>query len=141
MSSSLRYFKQPETLRYDPAIRDYVLLSNGSTDTMHYVDQRVALSLSIISGTLSGDSTLGTELNKIKRFNTIDAIADAKRAVSVALQDIINDGEITLKDIIVKFPVRGRMTVEIKYVNEILSRSLQPKIESVTIGGSLRWQN
>lgn len=141
MSSSIRYFKQPETLRYDPAIRDYVLLSNGSTDTMHYVDQRVALCLNIIQGTLSGDSSLGNNLNRIKRFNTIDTVADAKRAVSTALQGIINDGEITMKDIIVKFPLRGRMTVEVKYVNEILSKSLQPKIESVTIGGSLGWQN
>ncbi len=136
MPSAIRYFKSRHTVRYDPSIRDYVVLSNGDTDAMHYVDQRVALCLNILQGTLSGDSRLGNALRSIKRLNSADAVADAKRAIVNSLEDCVNDGEITILDIVVRFPSKGRMDIFVTYRNEVLSKSLQPKSASFTIGGN-----
>lgn len=136
MSASSRYFREPHILRYDPQIRDYVVLSDGETDSMHYVDQRVALLLNINQGTLSGDSTLGNELRKIKRAGGAVSTADAKRAIMSALEPAINDNEITVLDIVVKYPTHGRMDIYVIYRNEILSKSLQPRTVPITIGGN-----
>lgn len=136
MKSSLRYFKNAVVIAYDPSIRDFSLDANGDAEPMHYVDQRVALTLNILQGTLSGDSTLGALLKDIKRFGTQTTKADAKRAIMSALQDIINDGEIEVVDINVLFPSGGRMDIFVIYKNLILSNQLQRKTASVTIGGN-----
>jgi hypothetical protein len=103
---------------------------------MHYVDQRVALLLNIVQGTLSGDNVLGNLLRTIPRLRTANATADAKRAVMSALEPSINDGEITVTDIVVRYPNSGRMDIFVTYRNEVLSKSLQPRTTSITIGGN-----
>lgn len=107
----------PQALYFDLATADFPIDANGFYKSVHPVDQRVALSLGVLEGTLASVPELGQRLRRITRISPTRAKRAVEDVIDLALDDLIEAGDIRLERVEVDTSIRGRTLVAVNYVN------------------------
>jgi hypothetical protein len=110
-------------IMYDSASRGWQLDQGGQYEVVHFVDQKVALALSIGEGDLAPVSDFGNRFRRLSRLPRARLAAAADDAVRVALAQLLRDREIALLSVQVDTAVRGRLVVIVTYKNLLLPGS------------------
>lgn len=95
--------------------------ANGEIRSMHWVDQAVALALGVTQGTHHSDSKLGNRLRLIPRNSADKLQTAAEDEVNRCLSDLVDRGDIVVLKIDTNAQVRGRLIVEVSYINRRLT--------------------
>ena len=132
---SARSFRRTSTPKYDPSIRDYPLVQ-GLTVDVHPVDQRVALLMFTLKGKIAGDPETGLEVVGRSGAGTEASKALWQRRVLRALEPAVIDRDISVEGVVVVFPKRGEVAIELAYRNLRLPEAEQAKRVPFTFGGS-----
>jgi hypothetical protein len=118
-----RVVRAPDALRLDGPTKDYLLDDNGFYQSVHPVDQRVALALLVSRGAIAAAPELGNQLRTIRRVSKNVAIALAKSFVRDALNDLVTDKSIEINDVQIDADVPGRLFVQVMYTNVELDKA------------------
>jgi hypothetical protein len=111
-------YQGPRAVFIDTATRDAVLLSDGTFQAVHPVDQAVLIALTINLGTLGSVPTEGQGFTAIA-YSTADITARVSDAVRVALKTITDRGDATVLGIRVQRIPFGWVS-EVTYRNNVL---------------------
>ena len=123
---------QRQAVLYDPATRGAVRdPATGMLRTVHWVDQAVALALTVNAGSLSANTTLGNRLRAIPRSAGPRVRAEVEDAVREALSALLDRKDIGVTSVGVASPVRGQITVVVSYVNLRLTPNVPRDIKFV----------
>jgi hypothetical protein len=88
-------------LRIDPATGGPILLTDGSYQTDHWVDQAVILSLSLTAGTVVSVPTQGNTLSTV-RYAGASAPAATTISLRASLAQLVTRGDIALDAVTVE---------------------------------------
>lgn len=106
---------------FDPATRDYPLSPGGQLQSVHPVDQAVALALSVEHGAIASDPGFGHKLRKLPRGDRASVKNAAADVVAQALKTLTDRGDVTVLGVEVELPRRGVVVVDVRYRNNRLS--------------------
>jgi hypothetical protein len=132
---SARSFRRTSTPKYDPSIRDYPI-EQGLTVDVHPVDQRVTLLMCTLKGKIAGDPETGLEVGGRSGAGTEASKALWQRRVLAALEPAVVDRDISVEGIVVTFPKRGEVAIDLSYRNLRLPEAQQARRAPFTFGGS-----
>ena len=106
-----------ETALFDVGLKDYPLDASGRVQTIHPIDQRVALIMTVQLGSFTPGGKAGNGLRSIKRLNpeTITSIVTDK--INLALAPLIGSGDIVVTAIDCTSNSLGQMYVALSYTN------------------------
>lgn len=109
---------------FDPSTKDFPLDADGFYVAIDPVDQRVALALTTVEGSMSGSTDVGSRLRRIKYLDPLHIKALVTDAVKVALADEINAKNIALVSVEVDLPNASALLVRVTYQNLRLVKSV-----------------
>jgi phage gp46-like protein len=112
--------RAPGVPLFDGALRDFPNADNGDLERVHWVDQKVALKLTIKRGAVSSSPALGSLLATLKRGAPAQLQNRAEDAVRNCLAQMIADGEVELLNVVATSPARGKLLVVVEYRNLLL---------------------
>lgn len=111
----------PSALFFNPAIRDFVMDAQGRYVTVHPIDQEVVFALWLRFGSIGSAPESGSKLKDLKRQGGPTFIEQVRDICRQALGDMIARNDITVDDITVTIPTRGRTLIQVSYFNNELS--------------------
>ncbi len=106
-------------IKFDPSTRRFVMRSDGQLETIHPVDQMMAIALGLPAGTLSSTPTIGHTLLDQKTSGDPSFEADAADRIRRAVAHITRRGLVRIVSItthVVDDP-RGRNEHVVEYEN------------------------
>lgn len=103
---------------------------------VHPVDQRVTLLMCTLKGKIAGDPETGLEVGGRSGAGTEASKALWQRRVLAALDPAIVDRGISVEGIVVTFPKRGEVAIDLSYRNLRLPEAQQARRAPFTFGGS-----
>jgi hypothetical protein len=116
-----RVVRAPDALKLDGPTKDYLLDDDGFYQSVHPVDQQVALAMIVSRGAIAAVPELGNQLRTIRRVSKNVAIALAKSFVREALDGLVASKSIKINDVQIDADVPGRLFVQVMYTNLELS--------------------
>lgn len=114
---SPRQVTPPVALRHTRDGRDFELDANGFYREIHPVDQKVALALVIVEGSLSSVPEMGNRLRTINRVSQAKGRTLAEQYVRLALSDLLKNGDVSIVKVEVDNAIKGRLVVAVTYKN------------------------
>lgn len=121
--------RQITAVLYDPEIRGYPIIADGSIAQVHPIDQEVSIRLTVGKGYIAGLPDVGRDLDRLKRVTSSNAQQVVEDDVNAALADLIANGSVRVVSVSVEYQ-SGRLFHEVRYVNLVASDS--QRVRSVT---------
>lgn len=133
-----RNVSPPAAILYDGATRDFPLDAAGLYVEEHPTDQKAALALIVLAGSLSGSPNIGSKLREKRYLNVLTIRTEILYVVKVALADLLKAKEIALIRVDVELVTSSRLLVRVVYENLLLnaasSTAERTRTKGVTIG-------
>jgi hypothetical protein len=107
----------PVALKWDAATRDFLKDDKGRFLSIHPVDQRVALALTLEEGTLSAAPDMGTRLRRARYAGGAALQREIEDIVNIALKELLDAKDIQLLSVRASTPQRGTIVTDVEYVN------------------------
>ena len=115
-STDQRIAATPAALEFDGQTKDFSLDANGRFVSKHPIDSKVFHRLRIIAGTMRSAPATGQGISgKWIRNETIESFV--RDQVTLTLADMVDAGDIAVRNITVDTAVRGRVLFQVDYVN------------------------
>lgn len=110
---------------YDPTTRAIPYDADGRAQQVHWVDQTVAVLLSVAQGSIAAAPDVGTDRAQLKRATTANVQTVVDDVVRQALGKLLAQAAITILRIEVAMsPARGLLAYDVTYRNNLLADSL-----------------
>ena len=103
--------------KVDGSTRDYVRDSEGRHVGQHPIDAKVWHRLRILSGSIRSAPGTGQGVGNLKWIDPLTIDAYVRDQVTLALQDMVDAGDIAVRTITTDTVVRGRVMFQVDYVN------------------------
>jgi hypothetical protein len=110
----------PPALAFDGTTRDFQLDSAGRFIAEHPVDAKVFAALRTVAGSIRSAPTVGQTINSIAYIDQQRIRSQVEDRVRAALAPMTNAGEIRIENIEIDTSIRGRIALQVDYVNLIL---------------------
>ena len=104
---------------YDPLMRAIPLDSDGRAVTVHWVDQDVALYLSVPLGSLGPLPLIGTDIEQLKTATVDNVDVVVSNVVELALAPLIKQRAVEIVDIATRFRP-GSLAYQVHYHNLLI---------------------
>lgn len=123
--STQRAVTPQDSVQYDPSVRDFAGTTGGYWASVHWVDQAVALALTIERGKLKSVPTQGVRYREIKRLgdDTASQVEDMTREALALL--LGSPPKITIISIETQI-TRGILKIAVTYENLLLRKAQTP---------------
>jgi hypothetical protein len=102
--------------KVDGLTRDYVRDSSGRFVGVHPIDAKVFHRLRILGGSVRSAPSTGQRI-KTAWINNTTIVAFVKDQVALTLQDMVDAGDIAIRNVTVDTRVRGRVMFQVDYTN------------------------
>jgi hypothetical protein len=113
----------PDALNFDGATRNFAIDSDGQYESAHPVDGKVFLICRTVLGSIRSAPELGQTISGNDYIEPRTAQTMVNDRFRVALQAVVNAGEIRILKIEVDTSVHGRLVTALHYVNLVTQRA------------------
>lgn len=107
----------PHGLFFDPALMDFPIDADGHYESVHPVDAKVELALSLAFGSSPSAPAVGSTLRDIRIGSRAQMSADARQIVDTALALLIAAGDVRVASVVAYAANGWRARVEVTYQN------------------------
>lgn len=129
--SAPRSHVPPRALRLDGSTRDYALdTTTGLYIDGDPIDQRVALALLVVRGSIVSAVNVGSTLRSIRNLGTPDTARLVEDAVRRALADLTLAGDVVVTSVVQESTRAGQLRVAVSYTKP---RDAAPATTTATI--------
>ena len=111
---------------YDPAVRAW-LIANGALAEMHWVDQSMALCLTISKGAIRSLPDLGIDRARLRKVTRAKAQAAVEAVVGEAIAHLTSKELVTVLGIDVEY-APGELGFRVRYQNNLLPPGTPPSV-------------
>ena len=126
----------PRAIQFLAQQRGFPIDDAGRYIDVHPVDQRVAMKLTFVAGSLGSNQEIGHKLRSIPYTTAATVPAEVRDAVALALADELAAGEIKILEIVTEAVSLARIAVVVSYVNLVTRQQMRAE---ASVGG-WRWR-
>ena len=112
----------PVALWWDAGTRDYLRDDNGFFKSLHPVDQKMGLALTLQEGTIASDPTLGAKFRQIRFASGPSLGNQVNDFVKQATAAIVDAGEAKILSVKFASPAAGAIAIEVDYQNLVTGK-------------------
>lgn len=121
----------PRATNYDPVTKTFTS-TNGYYDSIHPVDQAVAIALLFPKGSLKSAPDVGHTFQQLGRNSGVRLVADAEDRARLALKKLVDAGSISIGNVDVDASIRGQVKIAVTYTN-LVTGAVKKKTANVSI--------